>query len=212
VSLRAPRPRGGLGPRELRRALARHRLLLSCGLAAAAVAVAISAIAPPPAATSPVLVAARDLAGGAEITGDDLATIALPAALVPDGALTAPEAAIGRVAVGPVRAGEALTDVRLLGAGLLPAGPEVAAPVRVAEPATAALVRAGDVVDVLSAAPDGSAAAATVAARVRVLSVPQAAGDPGEGALLVVAAGRSTAGRLAAAAVTGRLSVVVHGR
>jgi hypothetical protein len=47
---------------------------------------------------------------------------------------------------------------------------------------------------------------------VRVLSVPFADDDPGEGALLVLAATRSAAARLAAAAVTGRLSVVVHGR
>ena len=112
---------------------------------------------------------------------------------------------------GPVRAGEPLTDVRLLGAALLPDGPEVATPVRVAERATAALVRPGDVVDVLSAAPDGGAAASVVSA-VRVLAVPLADGDPGEGALLVLAATRSAAARLAAAAVTGRLSVVVHGR
>jgi len=34
----------------------------------------------------------------------------------------------------------------------------------------------------------------------------------GEGALVVVAASRPAAARLAAAAVTGRLSVLVHGR
>jgi hypothetical protein len=82
----------------------------------------------------------------------------------------------------------------------------------VAEPATSALVRAGDVVDVLAASPEGGPAAPAVATGLRVLSVPLGADDPGEGALLVLAADRSAAGRLAAAAVTGRLSVVVHGR
>lgn len=212
MSARSPRRRGGLAPRELLRALERHRVLLSCGLAAASVATALTAVAPPPTATAPVLVAARDLAGGAELVPDDLTTARLPASLVPDGVLADPATAVGRLVAGPVRSGEALTDVRLLGAGVLPAGPEVATPVRVAEPATAALVRAGDLVDVLSAAPDGGTAAATVAAGVRVLSVPRTGDDPGEGALLVVAAGRATAARLAAAAVTGRLSVVVHGR
>lgn len=210
-----PRPGtrlSGLAPRELRRALARHRLLLSCGLAAASVATGLSAVVPTPPATAPVLTAAHGLAGGAELLPADLAVVAVPAALVPAGALTDPEDAVGRLLGGPVRAGEALTDVRLLGAGLLPPGPEVAVPVRVAEPATAALVRVGDIVDVLSAAPDGGPTAPTVAAGVRVLSVPAPGDDPGEGALLVVAAGRPTAGRLAAAAVTGRLSVVVHGR
>lgn len=196
--------------RDLRRALSRHRVLLASGLAAASVAAGLQAVAPAPPATTPVLVAAHDLRAGAVLGPGDVTTSRRPRSDVPDGALTAP--AVGRVVAGPVRAGEALTDVRLLGAALLPAGPEVAVPVRVAEPGTAALVRAGDVVDVLSASPEGGLAAATVAAGVRVLSVPLAGDDPGEGALLVLAATRTTAARLAAAAVTGRLSVAVQGR
>ena len=100
-------------------------------------------------------------------------------------------------------------DVRLLGAALLTGSDDVAVPVRVAEPATAALVRAGDVVDVLSASPEGGAAAAVVATGLAVRSVPALGDDAGEGALLVLVADRPTAARLAAAAVTGRLSVVV---
>ncbi|MDQ3612010.1 MAG: Flp pilus assembly protein CpaB, partial [Actinomycetota bacterium] len=86
---------------------------------------------------------------------------------------------------------------------------EVAVPVRVAEPAAAALVEAGDRIDVLAAAPEGGPTAAVVASGVRVLSVPALGDDPGEGSLLVVAAGRPAAARLAAAAVSGLLSVVV---
>ena len=198
--------------RDLRRALSRHRVLLAAGLAAGSVATAVTALSPPAAPTTPVVVAARDLSPGAPLSGDDLRTVALPAGSTPAGALREPSSAVGRLVPGPVRAGEPLTDVRLLGPGLLPPGPEVATPVRVAERATSALVAPGDLVDVLSAAPDGSASAATVATAVRVLSVPLAADDPGEGALLVLAATRSAAARLAAAAVTGRLSVVVHGR
>jgi len=198
--------------RDLRRALSRHRVLLSAGLAAGSVATAVTALAPAPVATTTVVVAARDLAAGMPLDDDDVRTVALPAGTAPSGALRDPAAAVGRLVPGPVRAGEPITDVRLLGAGLLPPGPEVATPVRVAEPATPALVRPGDFVDVLSAAPDGGASAATVVTGVRVLSVPVAEDDTGEGALLVLAATRSAAARLAAAAVTGRLSVVVHGR
>jgi pilus assembly protein CpaB len=198
--------------RDLRRALSRHRVLLSAGLAAGSVATAVTALAPAPVATTPVVVAARDLTAGVPLRGDDVRTVPLPADAAPSGALRDPAAAVGRLVPGPVRAGEPITDVRLLGAALLPPGPEVATPVRVAERATPALVRPGDVVDVLSAAPDGGATAATVATGVRVLSVPLADDDPSEGALLVLAATRSAASRLAAAAVTGRLSVIVHGR
>lgn len=197
--------------RDLRRALARHRVLLSAGLAAGSVATGVTALAPAAPPTRAVVVAAHDLTAGAPLAGGDLRTVELPVGRVPAGVLGDPASAVGRVVSGPVRAGEPLTDVRLLGAALLPPGPEVATPVRVAERATAAIVRPGDVVDVLSAASDGSAAAAVVSA-VRVLAVPLAEDDLGEGALLVVAATRSAAARLATAAVTGRLSVVVHGR
>lgn len=197
--------------RDARRALARSRVLLASGLAAGAVATGLTTLAPTP-ETTPVVAAARDVRGGEVLTSDDLVLVDVPTALAPEGALTDPAGAVGRSPAGPVRKGEQLTDVRLLGAGLLPAGPEVAAPLRVAERATAALVRAGDVVDVLAAAPEGGVTAAVVVSAVRVLSVPLAADDTAEGALLVVAATRPAAARLAAAAVTGRLSVVVHGR
>jgi Flp pilus assembly protein CpaB len=202
----------GLAPRDLLRAAARHRVLLASGLAAAAVASGLSAVVPAPAATVPVLTAAHDLAAGAALGPDDVVVAALPRALVPAGALSDVALAAGRLLAGPVRQGEPLTDVRLLGAGLLPPGPEVAVPVRLAEPATGALVQAGDVVDVLSAAPEGGPAAQVVATRLTVLAVPALADAAGEGALVVVAASRSTAARLAAAAVTGRLSVAVHPR
>ena len=199
-------------PQDLLRAASRHRRLLAAGLAAAAVASGLSAVAPAAPPSTSVLVAARDLAAGTALAADDLVRAALPTGLVPDGAVLQSAAAVGRVVAGPVRRGEPLTDVRLLGAALLPAGPDVAVPVRLAEPATGALVQPGDVVDVLSAAPEGGPAAAVVATGLPVLSVPDLQDAAGEGALVVVAASRSTAARLAAAAVTGRLSVVVHGR
>ena len=196
------------GLEDLRRALARRRVLLSSGLAAAAVAAGLSAVAPTAEPQVQVLTAARELVAGVPLAADDLATASLPAGVVPAGALVDAASVVGRLVAGPVRQGEPLTDVRLLGTALL-AGDDVAVPVRVAEPATAALVRAGNVVDVLSASPEGGVAAAVVATGLTVLSVPALGDDAGEGALLVLAADRPTAARLAAAAVTGRLSVVV---
>lgn len=196
-------------PRQLLRAVARHRALLAAGLAAASVAAGLSVLVPAPPPTVPVLSAAHDLAAGTVLGPDDLVTAELPRSLVPAGALVDVASVAGRLVAGPVRRGEPLTDVRLLGAGLLPPGSDVAVPVRMAEPGTGALVRAGDIVDVLSAAPEG---ASVVATRLAVLSVPDLGDAAGEGALVVVAASRAVAARLAAAAVTGRLSLVVHGR
>lgn len=202
----------GLSLRDLQRALARHRVLLASGLAAGAVAAGLTAVAPSPEPRVEVLTAARDLPAGAVLMPDDLVVASVPGVLLPAGALVGPAGAVGRLVAGPVRRGETLTDVRLLGAGLLPAegdGSEVAVPVRVAEPAAAALVEAGDRIDVLAASPEGGPTAAVVASGVRVLSVPALGDDPGEGSLLVVAAGRPAAARLAAAAVSGLLSLVV---
>jgi len=88
-------------------------------------------------------------------------------------------------------------------------GEDVAVPVRVAEAATGALVRPGDRVDVLAASAESGPTAAVVAGGARVLSVPQVGDDAAEGTLLVLATTRATAARLAAAAVTSRLSLVV---
>ena len=202
----------GLTPRALLVAAARHRVLLAAGLAAASVATGLSAVAPTAEPTTGVLTAARDLAAGAVLQPGDLVTARLPDALVPAGALTDPATVAGRLVAGPVRRGEPLTDVRLLGAALLPSGADVAVPVRLAEPATAALVTPGDRVDVLAASPEGGVAASVVATGLAVLSVPAPSDLAAEGALVVLAASRPTAARLAAAAVTGRLSVAVHGR
>lgn len=202
--------------RQLRRAVSRHRVLLAGGLAAAAVAASLSALAPAPAEAVRVVTAARDLGAGVPLTTADLVAAPVPRALVPEGAVTDTAALVGRLVTGPVRRGEPLTDVRLLGTQLLSRPPtgasqDVAVPLRVAEPAAAALVGPGDRIDVLAASPEGGASATTVATGVLVLSVPDLGDDPGEGALLVVAADRGTAGRLAAAAVSARLSLVVLG-
>lgn len=197
--------------RDVVRALDRRRGLLAGGLAAAAVAVGLGVVAPAPPAVVDVVAAVRDLPAGTALAAGDLGTVALPESAVPAGALRAPGDAAGRVLAGPVRRGEPLTDVRLLGAGLVPPGGLVAVPVRVAEPALPLLVRAGDRVDVLAASPDGGTAARAVVSDVAVLAVPDADGTA-EGSLLVVAASPGAAGQLAAAAVSSRLSVAVRGR
>jgi pilus assembly protein CpaB len=230
-------PLSGLRPRTLHRAAARHRVLLAAGLAAAAVALGLTAVSPEPEPGVPVLTAVRDLAPGSPLTPADVVPVAVPRSIAPAGALTAVEQATGRLVTGPVRKGEPITDVRLLGTGLLEAGrqpggsadgrgadeqgadergadeqgageQEVAVPVRVADAGSGAVVRPGDRVDVLAASADSGPVAAVVAGGARVLSVPGGV-ETAEGALLVLATTRSTAARLAAAAVTSRLSLVV---
>jgi Flp pilus assembly protein CpaB len=205
--------------RELGRAVSWHRRLLAAGLLAGSVALTISAVSPGPPATVPVLAARQDLPGGTTLRPQDLRVVRLPPETVPEGAARGPDGVTGRVLASPVRAGEPITDVRLVGRSLLDGYGErlVAAPVRIADTAAARLLRSGDVVDVLAATAANTGAALLVAAGVRVVTVPAAAesafGDSGlgEGALVVLATSSDTAARLAAAAVTSRLSVTIHG-
>lgn len=201
---------------DLRRAISRHRALLAAGLAAGSLAAALSVLSPRPPTGVQALVAARDLAAGTALAPADLRQVFVPTSLVPAGLLVRAGDAVGRVLAAPVRRGEPLTDVRLAGVDLLSArsGDLVAVPVRVADAASAALVSAGDRVDVLAAAatPGAPSMARVVAADAEVLAVPRAVQDDGDGALLVVATTPAVAATLAAAAVSSRLSLTLHSR
>jgi Flp pilus assembly protein CpaB len=162
-----------------------------------------------------VVVAGRDLAAGTELSDSDLAVARLPSEFVPAGLVAHPADLTGRVLAGSVRAGEPLTDVRLVGAGLtalLEPG-QVAAPVRLSDLAVAALVRSGDRVDVLASPPEADRAE-TVVPDALVLAAGKpgtddAAGtDPAAGLLLVAVDG-ATAARLAAAAASSTLTVTL---
>jgi Flp pilus assembly protein CpaB len=134
---------------------------------------------------------------------------------VPRGSARDPTGLIGRVLAAAVRAGEPLTDARLVGPGLVDQlSPEqVAAPVRLADLAVASLVHAGDRVDVLATARDAGRATieATGALVLAVEQAPSGAADTG-GGLLVLAVDRPTAARLAAAATTATLTVTLPRR
>jgi len=203
--------------RELRRAATWHRRLLAAGLAAAAVAVGLQVLRPPPPPTVEVLAAARDIDAGAALVAGDVFALTLPSDAVPSGALDPAADVTGRAVAGPIRAGEPITDVRLVGPALVAGLGEglVATPVRVADAGTAGLVRPGDRVDVL-ATPVGQDTTGQpsriVAAEVVVIAVPGAdrAGFV-EGALLVLATTPEEAAGLAAATVTDRLSLTLRG-
>src|SRR6185312_6091242 len=100
----------------LRRAAA--GLLAVLALALALRPAPAPARAAPDAGTVPVAVAARDLPAGTALRTVDLRVAAVPVRVAPRG--RSPDAAplTGRVLAAPVRAGEPVTDVRLVGAGL----------------------------------------------------------------------------------------------
>lgn len=213
-------------PRPARRWVDRHRRLVAALLAAAATCAVLAASRPPAPDVVGVLVAARDLSGGGTLAAGDVRVATFRARDVPDGVLAPDTDVTGRVLAAPARAGEPITDVRLVGAGLLAGYADeglVAAPVRLADDGSVRLLRPGDRVDVLAAqaadvTPDGvvtSGQARTVASAVRVITIPKDSehgllGASGGGALVVLAVTPDQAAELAGAEAGSRLSVVLR--
>lgn len=119
-----------------------------------------------------VLVAARDLPAGTTLATDDLVGVGYRPGTAPDGAVVDVGAAAGRLLAAPLSSGEPLTAVRLVGADLADAQPgRRAVPLRLPDPGMVALLRAGDVIDLVATDPqDGRVT--TVAAGVPVLALP----------------------------------------
>lgn len=197
--------------------LARRRRWLVAALLGLAVVAGLQAVRPDRPETRAVWVAATDLAGGEPLQPSQLRVESLPVADLPSGVLPVARSPAGRLLAAPVRAGEPITDVRLLGSPLLAAlGPGlVAIAIHVADAgAVSGVVRAGERVDVLgtpaTASGTGQATPAiTLARRLPVVAVPPANATAGTGAVVIVGAGRQTAALLAAAATTEQLSVDV---
>ena len=102
-----------------------------------------------------MLVATHDLVAGQLLDPADVIARGFPVDLVPAGAVLDVGALTARRLAGAMRAGEPLTDARLVGPSLLRglAG-QVAVPVRVADAETAELVHPGDRVDVVAPTAD----------------------------------------------------------
>ncbi|MHA7648573.1 SAF domain-containing protein [Mycobacterium sp. ML4] len=141
----------------------RARRLAAGGLVVLA---GIAALRPDPAGDRvDVLVADHDLGSGTALTAADVRLEKRSATTVPEGAQADPDSVIGSTLAGPMRRGEILTDVRVLGSRLAEstAGPGARiVPLHLADDALIDLVRVGDVVDVL-AAPSGESPPATPA-------------------------------------------------
>lgn len=161
-----------------------------------------------------MVTAVRDIAGATTLGPNDVTTIEITPDALPAGALTTTSDVHGQRAAGPIRAGEVITDVRLVGSALLDGwGADLAAvPVRIADPGAAQLVRPGDVIDIVATDMSGAVSASVLAAQVPVLAVPEDAKTSfaADGALLVVAATPDQIRGLANAAVTSRLSIALR--
>lgn len=158
----------------------RRRRLLAALLTGVAALVGMRTVTAPPEPTVAVLVAAHDLPAGTTLTADDLTSVRFRPGSQPDGLAVDP---VGELVASPVRRGEPLTDARLLGSRLVGSHPGmVATPVRLPDAAMVSLLRAGDLVDVLAADPQGGPTT-VVASDALVLAVPAVSEDVAADAL-----------------------------
>ncbi|MGB0100923.1 MAG: SAF domain-containing protein, partial [Nocardioides sp.] len=118
----------------------------------------------------------RDLPSGAVLTGGDLRTVGFAPDTVPEG--TVPDI-VGRTLAAPLRTGEPVTDLRLVGPALTEGYPGLAAvPVRLPDAGVAGLLAVGDRIDLVAADPEGGSTE-VVAADAPVLALPSDQDDPG---------------------------------
>jgi Flp pilus assembly protein CpaB len=190
------------------------RRLAAVGLVVLAGALALRPAGARETADVDVVVAARDLTPGNTLAQADLAIRQLPGAVVPTGALTSRAAVVGRVLASAVRAGEPLTDVRLVGpadTALTTGDPNAATvPVRLADPDVADLLRPGIRVDVVTLDPDQQSdpVLAENATVVTIRDTRDTQGQPGR--LVLVALPRQLATRLAAASLRQPVTVTLR--
>ncbi|KRB80512.1 hypothetical protein ASE01_00695 [Nocardioides sp. Root190] len=157
---------------RVRRRVLRRRRPLAVLLVAAGVAASLHVLAPPPPASTTVRVAARDLPAGRVLTSADLVDVEVPPGVVPVGVVDSPE---GRLLAAPLRSGEPVTDVRLVGpdlaSSLLPG--MVAVPVRLSDAGQAALLTVGDAVDLVASDPQAGTVRSLTEGAI-VLAIPDA--------------------------------------
>jgi hypothetical protein len=183
-------------------------------LAAALVLLAVVAAyrSDPSRSRVPVVVSATDLVPGSYVTAADLSTTLVDESVVAQGSLTSVDDAVGRTVAGPVRPGEVLTDVRLLGPRLasatLRADDARVVPIRLADPELADLLRAGDVVDVVRAADSGTGIIAEAATVVVVSAA--GTGVARREQLVLLALRADAAATVAAASLSDALTVLLR--
>jgi Flp pilus assembly protein CpaB len=133
--------------------------------------------------SGPAVVLARDVAAGSVLHPADVLVVPLPESLRPAGTLSTPESVDGRLLAGAARAGEPITDARLVEPSTgFPgmADPQRSiVPVRLADAGVAALLHPGARVDVVTTAGEGGRLVLASAAVVVTVVAPDA--DVGHG-------------------------------
>ncbi|MEJ7633755.1 SAF domain-containing protein [Aeromicrobium sp.] len=184
-----------------------HRRTLGAVFTGLAVLTALGALTQSPDGTR-VLVARHDLRSGHVLTAADVRTTTVPPADRPSRTLGRGDA-IGRRVAGPMRAGEAVTDYRVLQDGALTgyADDAVLTTVRVDRADGLTGLQVGDRVDIIAVDPDGESKAEVAARSVQVVTLPAASADSDIVPVGIVTT-EKVALALATAAIEARFSVI----
>ena len=177
----------------------------------AAVLTGVSAAAPEGPAMISVVKARSRLPAGTVLSTSDLVRDRVAASDVPEGVLTDPLTLVGKTLVAAVAENQMMTPLVTADARTSVPQGHVIAPLRLADTALVALLRPGDLIDVIAA--DAQAGqAAVVAAGARVITVPQVPDEgvgPGpDGALVLIDVDAHTASVVAHATASATLSII----
>ncbi|UXA17177.1 SAF domain-containing protein [Mycobacterium sp. SMC-4] len=189
--------------------------------ALAAVLVVLAAVAAwrddPHADRADVVIAVHDLGPGVQLSAADVRRESRRARDLPEGALIRVDEVVGATLAGPMRQGEIVTDVRVLGPRLAEAtlGPDTRiVPLPLADAAVVELVRVGDVVDIVAAPPSadvGTQARLIATDAVVVLVSPEGSGPTSRSNRVVLVALPAAAARtVAGAALVQAVTVTLH--
>lgn len=195
--------------RNLARAVSWHRRKLAVLAAVAAVLTGVAAVNPDGPPTLTVVRTRAQLAGGSVVGSGDVELAQVAVADAPAGAATDPAEVVGRRLAASVAEGQVLTGLALLSTRTSGVPGRVIAPLRLADSDIAALLRPGEIVDVV-AADQQSTRAAVVASGVRVVTIPATPEQDSSqtGALVLVEVNPDEATAIARAAVSGALTVI----
>jgi pilus assembly protein CpaB len=198
---------------DLRRRILVHRRLLGALCAGVTVWFLVQATAAPPAPTTVVWTAARDLPTGTVLSRGDLARTGFAPGSVPAAAVDSVGSVVGRTLATPLGRGEPITTAHLTGAERLAGYPgRAAVPVRIPDAAVVALLTPGQRVALVASDPQGGRPPERIVDDAAVIAVPTAGAETVDatlpGRLVVFAVPSERADALAAAATTGYLSVV----
>lgn len=200
---------GILGRLErLRRRILLRRRWLAALAAGVAVFAAVSGATSPPPSTVEVWTAAQDLPAGTVLAAGDLRQVRFAPGSVPAHALASPRAVVGRTLTGPVGRGQPVSTLDVVRPGMARGYPgRVAVPVRISDPAVAALLRVGDRVSLVAADPaHPGAGSTTLATDAAVVALPAPVEDVSTsglpGRLVVVAVAPEEADAVAVASAS----------